>query len=71
MVALLVFIIATLAEKNSYTQKVHLAITLSKIRLDVYAINYLRNSKCASPVTFSIEVICGSLSKAIVKLKLF
>ena len=71
MVALLVFITATLAEKNCQTQKVHLVITLSKIRLDVYAINYLRNSKCASPVTFSIEVICGSLSKAIVKLKLF
>ena len=35
----------------------------------MYAINYLRNSKCASPVTFSIEVICGSLSKAIVTAK--
>ena len=71
MDALLGFIIATLAEKNCSTQKVHLATTLSKIRLDIYAINYLRNSKCASPVTFSIKVICGSLSKAIVKLKLF
>ena len=62
MVALLVFTIATLAEKHCYTQKVDLAITLLKIRLDIYAINYLRNSKCASPVTFLIEVICGSLS---------
>ena len=34
MVALLVFIIATLAEKDCWTQKVHLAITFSKIRLD-------------------------------------
>ena len=34
MVSLLVFIIATLAEKNCTTQKVHLAITLSKIRLE-------------------------------------
>ena len=35
MVALLVFIIATLAENNSSMQKVHLATTLSKIRLDI------------------------------------
>ena len=34
MVALLVFIIATLAEKDCWTQKVHLAVTFSKIRLD-------------------------------------
>ena len=35
MVELLVFIIATLAEKNCWTQKVHLAITFSKIGLDI------------------------------------
>ena len=36
MVALLVFIIGTfLAEKNCSTKKVHLAITFSKIRLDI------------------------------------
>ena len=34
MVALLVFIMATLAEKNCRTQKVHLAMTFSKIELD-------------------------------------
>ena len=34
MVALLVFVIGTLAEKNCWTKKVYLAITLSKIRLD-------------------------------------
>ena len=40
MVALLVFRIATLkivfGRKNCRTQKVHLEITLSKIRLDIY-----------------------------------
>ena len=40
MIALLVFKIATLtivlAEKNCWTQKVYLAITLSKIQQDVY-----------------------------------
>ena len=39
MVTLLVFIIATLeflAEKNCSTQKVHLAIMLSKTRLDIF-----------------------------------
>ena len=38
MVALLVFIMATLeflAENNCWTPKVHLAVTLSKIRLDM------------------------------------
>ena len=35
MVALLVFIIATSAKKNCWTQKVHLAITFSKIGLDI------------------------------------
>ena len=35
MVVLLVFIIATLAENNCSMQKVHLATTLSKIRLDI------------------------------------
>ena len=35
MVALLVFIMATLAEKNCRTQKVHLAMTFSKIELDM------------------------------------
>ena len=43
MVALLVFIMATLEttlesfwpEKNCWTQKVHLAVTFSKFRLDV------------------------------------
>ena len=43
MIALLVFIIATLevlfGRKNCSTQKVHLAITLSKIRLDVQLTN--------------------------------
>ena len=40
IVALLIFIIATLeivfGRKNCSTQKVHLAITLSKIRRDIY-----------------------------------
>ena len=36
MAALLVFIIATLAEKNCWTQKVHLAITSSKLRLRLH-----------------------------------
>ena len=39
MVALLVFIVTTLeflAEKNCWTQKVYLAITFSKIRLDIH-----------------------------------
>ena len=36
MVALLVFIIATLAEKNCWTQKVRLVITLSIIQLYIY-----------------------------------
>ena len=35
MVSLLVYIIATFGRKNCSTQKVRLAITLSKIRLDV------------------------------------
>ena len=35
MVSLLVYIIATFDRKNCSTQKVRLAITLSKIRLDV------------------------------------
>ena len=41
MVALLVFILATLerffGRKNCWTQKIHLAITFSKIRLDVHS----------------------------------
>ena len=43
MAALLAFIIATLflAEKNCWTQKVHLAITFSKIRLDLYSLGRL------------------------------
>ena len=45
MAALLVFIIANLemvlAEKNYWTQKLHLAITLSKIRLDILCQEYL------------------------------
>ena len=36
MVALLVFIIATLAEKNCWAQKVHLVTTLSIIQLYIY-----------------------------------
>ena len=39
MAALLVFIMATLAGKNCRTQKVHLAITFSKIRLDIVSDN--------------------------------
>ena len=39
MAALLVFIMATLTEKNCRTQKVHLAITCSKIRLDIVSDN--------------------------------
>ena len=35
MVALLVSIMAILEEKNCWTQKVHLAVTFSKIRLDI------------------------------------
>ena len=41
MVAISVFIISTLeflAEKNCWTQMVHLAITLSNIWLDIYDI---------------------------------
>ena len=44
IVSLLVFIIATLeflAEKNCSTQKVHLAITVSKIRLDIQPSTYV------------------------------
>ena len=36
MVALLAFIIATFEKKYCSTQKVHLAITLSTIRLDIW-----------------------------------
>ena len=36
MVSLLVFIMATLEKKNFWTQTVHLAVTLSKIRLDMH-----------------------------------
>ena len=42
MVALLVFIIATLkflAEKNCWTQKVHLAITLSKTPAGIHLVH--------------------------------
>ena len=39
MVSLLVYIIATFDRKNCSTQKVRLAITLSKIRLDVQLTN--------------------------------
>jgi len=35
MVALLVSIMAILEKKNCWTQKVHLAVTFSKIRLDI------------------------------------
>ena len=35
MVALVVFVMTTLAVKNCCTQKVRLAITFSKIRLDI------------------------------------
>lgn len=45
MVALVVFVMATLAVKNCCTQKVRLAITFSKIRLDIvfkiYFVAYL------------------------------
>ena len=44
IVSLLVFIIATLeflAEKNCSTQKVHLAIIVSKIRLDIQPSAYV------------------------------
>ena len=38
MVALLTFIMATLAEKkNCWARKVHLVVTFSKIRLDIYS----------------------------------
>ena len=35
MVALLVFIMANLVEKNCWTQKVYLAVAFSRIRLDI------------------------------------
>ena len=35
MVVLLVFLMATLAEENFWTLKVHLAVTLLKIRLEL------------------------------------
>ena len=45
MVALLVFIMATLAEKNCWTQRVHLAVKFSKILLDDMFIPFLRKDQ--------------------------
>ena len=45
MVALLVFIMATLAEKNCWTQRVHLAVKFSKILLDDLFIPFLRKEQ--------------------------
>ena len=57
MVALLVFIIVTLeivfGRKNFSTQKVHLPITLSKIRLDVY---YIFNNFCYLFIIFILLI---------------
>ena len=65
MVALLVFIIATLAEKNCWTQKVHLAITFSKIGLDIDDndskrpfCKYPPNSSHVLPLCFLFDFCC-------------
>ena len=71
MVALLVFILATLeifGRKNCWTQKIHLAITFSKTRLDVQghllgtqAVMTQHHFVAVSRHWFPTSITCGQL----------